>query len=252
MPHALAAFIAERMDQRGLRNRDLVTASGLSRALVSKYATDQRPTLSRLPAKETLDGLAKGLGVSPAFLLGKAIEALGLGYTAGDFVNSVGTATDRELVEELGARLERRLATSPQIVDRAAVTTALWALEQRGELPSDLRQLRNHAVHSSAEALDDFLASPTGAQCMSRLLLELTQAARPLPDPGDRDQAEAYLAGDDSTLIQLQAKKAERERQARGAEAARDRGKPGSVQRVRDLQDEATSRPDPDGPEFGA
>lgn len=246
MPHALAAFIAERMDQRGLRNRDLVTASGLSRALVSKYATDQRPTLSRIPAKETLDGLAKGLGVSPAFLLGKAIEALGLGYTAGDFVNSVGTATDRELVEELGARLERRLAT-PQAVDRAAVTSALWALEQRGALSDDLRELRNHAVHSSAEALDDFLSSQAGARCMSRLLLELTQAARPLPDRGERDQAEAYLAGDDSTLIELQQKKAERERRASEAEAARDRGRPGSVQKARAAQDQA-GEPSTDDP----
>lgn len=108
MAHALAAFINERMNQRGLRNRDLVAASGLSRALVSKYVTDSRETLSRLPAKETLDGLAKGLGVSTEFLLGKAIESLGLGYTSGDFVNRVDAASDDELLYEIEARLRQR------------------------------------------------------------------------------------------------------------------------------------------------
>jgi hypothetical protein len=72
---------------------------------------------------------------------------------------------------------------------------------------------------------------------------ELAPRIRPLPEPGDRDQAEAYLAGDDSTLIELQLKKAERERRASEAEAARDRGRPGSVQKIRDAQDQAGEPP---------
>lgn len=208
MAHALAAFIAERMDQRGLRNRDLVSASGLSRALVSKYATDQRQTLNRLPAKETLDGLAKGLGVSPAFLLGKAIEALGIGYEAGDFVNGVETASDDELVDELRDRLERRLAGRGPI-DRDIIVTAAWALEQREALPPALRQLRNHAAHSPAEALEEYLTSVEGAESLGGLIRALTQAVRPLPARGDLEQAEAYLAGDDAKLIALQTRSEE-------------------------------------------
>lgn len=108
MAHALAEFVREQMDERGLRNRDVVEASGLSRALVSKYVTDKREVLTRLPEKGTVDGLAKAFGVSPDFLLGKAIESLGLGYTSGDFINSVKTASSTELLDEIGRRLSER------------------------------------------------------------------------------------------------------------------------------------------------
>lgn len=108
MAHALAEFVRQQMDERGLRNRDLERLSGLSRALVSKYVTDQREKLTRLPNKATLDGLAKALGVSSEFLLGKAIEAMDLGYTSGDFINSVRTAENRELIDEIQRRLDER------------------------------------------------------------------------------------------------------------------------------------------------
>lgn len=107
MAHAFAAFIRQQMDERGLRNRDLVS-DDLSRQVVSKYAKDERQQLTRLPSKETVDGFAKAFNVSPDFLLGKAIESLGLGYTSGDFVNSVATATDAELLREIERRLEKR------------------------------------------------------------------------------------------------------------------------------------------------
>lgn len=108
MAHALAAFIRQQMDERKLQNRDVAQASGLSRQLVSKYVKDQRDALTRLPSKETIDGLAKAFNLSSEFLLGKAIESLGLGYTSGDFVNSVASATDNELLEEIGQRLMKR------------------------------------------------------------------------------------------------------------------------------------------------
>lgn len=108
MAHAFASFIRDRMDERGLRNRDVAMASGLSRQLVSKYATDERTKLTRLPEKETVDGFARALNVSADFLLGKAVEALDLGYSSGDFVNSVTTATNNELLEEIGRRLQGR------------------------------------------------------------------------------------------------------------------------------------------------
>lgn len=108
MPHAFAQFIQERMDERGLRQKDLVERSGMSRALVSKWVTDDREKLTRLPEKETVDRLAKALSVSPEFMLGKAVESLGLGYTSGDFINSVATASDDELLREIGQRLTER------------------------------------------------------------------------------------------------------------------------------------------------
>lgn len=108
MAHALAAFIREQMDERQLRNRDIVRDSGLSRAQVSKYANDRREVLTRLPERETLEGLARAFRVTTDFLLGKAIESLGLGYSSGDFVNSVATATDRELLDEIDQRLRKR------------------------------------------------------------------------------------------------------------------------------------------------
>lgn len=116
MAHALAQFIADRMQERGLRNRDVVAASGLSRALVSKYVSDKRDTLTRLPERSTLEGLAKALGVSPEFLLSKAVEALGLGYEAGDFINAVSTAPDEQLLAELAERLARVTAAEPVTV----------------------------------------------------------------------------------------------------------------------------------------
>lgn len=107
MAHALAAFIQQRMDEKGWRQRDIVSASGLSRALVSKYVADDREQLTRLPDRKTLEGLAKALGVPIDLLIGKAVEALGLGYTAGDFVNDVTTASNRELLDEIESRLSQ-------------------------------------------------------------------------------------------------------------------------------------------------
>lgn len=114
MAHALAEFIAERMRERGLRNRDVVASSGLSRALVAKYASDKRDTLTRLPERSTLEGLSKALGVSPEFLLSKAVEALGLGYEAGDFINAVSTAPDEQLLAEIADRLARGANAQPR------------------------------------------------------------------------------------------------------------------------------------------
>lgn len=106
MAHALAAFIRERTDEKGWRNADLVRESGLSRQVVSKHLNDEREVIARLPDKATLEGFAKAFGVPVDFLIGKAVESLGLGYTSGDFVNSVATVHDRELLAELRRRLD--------------------------------------------------------------------------------------------------------------------------------------------------
>lgn len=108
MAHALAAFIRERTDDNRWRNADLVRESGLSRQVVSKYLNDKRETITKLPEKATMEGFAKAFGVSVDFLIGKGIESLGLGYTSGDFVNSVATARDQDLLAEIGRRLDER------------------------------------------------------------------------------------------------------------------------------------------------
>lgn len=108
MAHALAAFIRQRMDEQGLRNRDIVSKTSLSRQHVSKVVNDERERLTRLPEKATIDEFARALGVSSEFLLAKAIESLGLGYTSGDFINGVTTASNAELLREIESRLESR------------------------------------------------------------------------------------------------------------------------------------------------
>lgn len=89
-----------------MRNRDLLPF-GFSRAQASRLMNDRREVLPQLPHRETLDGLAKAFGTSSEFMLGKAIEALGIGYTAADFINEVRTASDQELLNEIRDRLAR-------------------------------------------------------------------------------------------------------------------------------------------------
>ncbi|MEO5663510.1 MAG: helix-turn-helix transcriptional regulator [Nocardioides sp.] len=108
MVNALAAFIREQMDERGWRQADLVKGSSLSRQVVSKLYNDRRETVSRLPEKETIDGLGRAFGIPSSFVLGKAVEALGLGFTSGDFVNEVTSASDRQLLDEIEERLRKR------------------------------------------------------------------------------------------------------------------------------------------------
>jgi transcriptional regulator with XRE-family HTH domain len=131
MAHALADFIRQQMDERRLRNADVEKLSGLSRQLVSTYAKDKREKLTRLPERSTVEGFARAFGVSPDFLLGKAIEALDLGYTSGDFVNSVSTATDRELLDQI----ERRLLERGKEHDRPAANTGAADRGARGRPP---------------------------------------------------------------------------------------------------------------------
>lgn len=143
MAHALTAFIRKQMDERRLRNRDLVANSGLSRQLVSKYVNDDRDQLARIPKKETVDGFAKAFNVSPEFVLGKAIEALGLGYSSGDFVNSVATATDAELLVEIERRLRER---GEEHADRSA--TIKTPESDPADQSDNVHKLPNAARHT--------------------------------------------------------------------------------------------------------
>lgn len=149
MAHALAGFIQQQMEERRLRNRDVEAASGLSRQLVSKYAHDSRARLTRLPDKETLAGFARALRVSPEFLLAKAVESLDLGYTAGDFVNQVGSASDAELLEEIQRRLDER---GGEHADSSASTNGP---EGPADQPIDLTTRKGEKVKESVTKLSE-------------------------------------------------------------------------------------------------
>lgn len=116
MAHALTEFIRQQMDERRMRNADVERASGLSRQLVSKLVIDHREKLTRLPERATLEGVARAFHVPLEFVLGKAIESMGLGFSAGDFVNDVTSASNDELLAELGRRLRAsERAGSPRL-----------------------------------------------------------------------------------------------------------------------------------------
>jgi len=166
MAHALAAFITQRMDELHLRQRDVVTASGLSRAVVSKYAADERPRLGRLPERETLAGLAKALHVPVDVLVGKAVEALDLGYSSGDFVSTVADASNEELVTVILDRLNRGggahagsaapIDTPGSGPDSTAVDLLVRRyLKQAGDDPAEASRLLAHDGAAGANADKD-------------------------------------------------------------------------------------------------
>lgn len=143
MVNAFSHFVQEQAAARRWRQRDLLEPSKLSRQVVSKYMTDKRDVLGRLPDKETVAGFARAFGVSPDFLLGKAIEALGLGYSSGDFINGVETASNRDLLAEI----ERRLMEGGQPAVRPALSVvppktddAVAAHEEEGSIAGEQEQ----------------------------------------------------------------------------------------------------------------
>lgn len=74
--HEYKRFVQEQMDARGWRQADLVRASGLSRALVSRILRDDRPRLGQMPDESTMVGLAKAFHVSTETVRTAAARAL--------------------------------------------------------------------------------------------------------------------------------------------------------------------------------
>ncbi|GAA1909128.1 hypothetical protein GCM10009737_07840 [Nocardioides lentus] len=165
MPHAFTAFLREQTDLRGWAQSDVVSASRLSRALVSKWLTDDRERLTRLPDRDTVAAFARAFGVSPEFLLGKAVEATGMGYTAGDFVNSVRTASDDDLVSELRRRLAERPADDGVVVEGSfARGTAPSEMSDVDVLTVDQAARRSRQPRRSRDRADRQDAAETGSQ----------------------------------------------------------------------------------------
>ena len=74
--HEYKRFVQEQMDARGWRQADLVRASGLSRALVSRILRDDRPRLGQMPEETTMAGLAKAFQTSTETVRTAAARAL--------------------------------------------------------------------------------------------------------------------------------------------------------------------------------
>lgn len=74
--HEYKRFVQEQMDARGWRQADLVRASNLSRALVSRILRDDRPRLGQMPDESTMAGLAKAFRVPTETVRTAAARAL--------------------------------------------------------------------------------------------------------------------------------------------------------------------------------
>jgi len=61
--HEYKRFVQEQMDARGWRQADLVRASGLSRALVSRILRDERDRLGQMPDESTMARLSTAFQV---------------------------------------------------------------------------------------------------------------------------------------------------------------------------------------------
>jgi transcriptional regulator with XRE-family HTH domain len=62
--HEYRRFVQGELDARGWKQAELVKRSGLSRQLVSKLLSDNRPYLGQMPEESTLEGIARGFSMS--------------------------------------------------------------------------------------------------------------------------------------------------------------------------------------------
>lgn len=103
--HALGRYIQELMDARGWKQADLVRASGLSRALVSRLVT--KDTLGRMVEDSTIAGLARAFPeVGEEAFITKSAEALGVPVDRLIVVDaSMERISNRALLDLLAQRL---------------------------------------------------------------------------------------------------------------------------------------------------
>lgn len=76
MTNALMRLIAERRAEQRLSYGEIAVAGGLPKSTVHKLATTEKWT--NAPQSETLDRLARGLGLPPSVVRRAAAEAVGL------------------------------------------------------------------------------------------------------------------------------------------------------------------------------
>ena len=157
MGHALSTFLREQCARREMFGSVVAERFGLSRQLVSKWLTDDRQTITRLPDRATLQGFATALGVSTDFRPAKAVESTGLGYSAGDFVSSIECAEGDKLLAEI----QRRLASRGQVRDGSAVSLA-GVRRQRMVDQGQPQKIAAYDVRERQQRLDDLLGARLG------------------------------------------------------------------------------------------
>lgn len=107
--HEYKRFVQEQMDARGWRQADLVRASGLGRALVSRILRDERPRLGQMPDESTMAGLAKAFQVPTETVRTAAARAL-RGYT--DDGEALTTDLSAVSIDALLMEIRRRVQAS--------------------------------------------------------------------------------------------------------------------------------------------
>lgn len=103
--HALRKFVQDRMDARGWRPADLVTASGINKQVVSGLLTDDRDSIDRMPSEKTIAGLCRAFSVDRDTVLAVVGEAMGLPVARPVVVYDASHVPNDELIRELAKRL---------------------------------------------------------------------------------------------------------------------------------------------------
>jgi transcriptional regulator with XRE-family HTH domain len=62
--HEYRRFVQAELDARGWKPAELARRAGLHRQLVWKILHDQRPALGQMPEESTMEGIARGFGIS--------------------------------------------------------------------------------------------------------------------------------------------------------------------------------------------
>lgn len=105
--HEYRRFVQDHLDQRGWRQADLVRASGLSRAHVSKIMRDDRDRLGQMPDESTMARLAKAFSVSIETVRTAASRALrGYADDGEALTTDLSTVSIDALLMEIRRRVE--------------------------------------------------------------------------------------------------------------------------------------------------
>lgn len=105
--HALRKYVQEQMDDRGWRPADLVTASGISKQVISGLLADPRDHIDRMPSEKTIAGLCRAFSVPRQVLLAVVGEAMGLPISRPVEVADASRVSNDELIRELARRLQK-------------------------------------------------------------------------------------------------------------------------------------------------
>ena len=162
--HALGRYIQELMDARGWKQADLVRASGLSRALVSRLVT--KDTLGRMVEENsTIAGLARAFPeVGEEAFITKSAEALGVPVDRLVVVDaSMERISNRALLDLLAQRLGESTSERGGTNDKSsAAQQKIGNSPDAGTQPVDIQDIlrQSHggfrrAAANKGELIDD-------------------------------------------------------------------------------------------------